>query len=92
MALFASTTNLGFAIFFSVTTSLALEGLFRIRIDLEDPFAPLESSPDAVNVDEELSDLETDLRIFSDEPRSAATVMVEMPSDDEKLHSKPSQR
>jgi hypothetical protein len=47
----------------------------------------LESSPDAVNVDEELSDLETDLRIFSDEPRSAATVMVEMPSDDKKLHS-----
>ena len=86
MAEFADSTDLAFAVFFSMTTSLALEGLFRIRLDLEDPFASLDSSPDAVDVDMELSDLVADLKIFSDEPSLATAVKIELQADGEKLH------
>lgn len=74
----ANSTTIGFAVAFSVITSLALEGLFRIRIELEDPFELKESSMDAIHVESELGELLADLMIFSDEPSSVASAKVKL--------------
>ena len=79
----ANSTNIGFSSAFSVAISMALQGLFTMRMGLEDPFVQLSESPDAVDVDRELADLEMDLAIFlgsADEAEAAAAAMEEAPA------------
>jgi hypothetical protein len=64
----ANKTNIGFACAFSVSMSMSLEGLFHLRMGMEDPFSPLSQSADAVDVDRELEDLISDIGIFCDDP------------------------
>ena len=68
LAILANDTDIGFSVAFSVAVSMALEGLFHLRMGMEDPFAPLTQSADAVDVDQELLGLEIDLGIFFEEP------------------------
>ena len=80
----ANATNIGFSSAFSVAISMALQGLFTMRMGLEDPFVQLSESPDAVDVDRELADLEMDLAIFLDDAdegdAAAAAAMEEAPA------------
>ena len=64
----ANNTDIGFSCAFSVFVSMALEGLFHLRMGMEDPFSPLSQSADAVDVDRELEDLVCDIKIFYDDP------------------------
>lgn len=61
--------GLPFACAFSVLTSMAMEGIFAIRLGLEDPFN-MANSPDAIDVEHELRSI----RGFLDPPAKAATV------------------
>ncbi|GAX73862.1 hypothetical protein CEUSTIGMA_g1312.t1 [Chlamydomonas eustigma] len=60
----ANATHIAFSISFSVAISLAVQGLFNLRMEVEDPFVSQGISYDTIDVDIELDDLEADLSII----------------------------
>jgi hypothetical protein len=60
----ANATHIAFSISFSVSISLAVQGLYNLRMEVEDPFVSQGISYDTIDVDTELDDLEADLSII----------------------------
>ncbi len=64
----ANSTHIAFSIFFSVSCSMAVQGLFNIRIGMEDPFASDRGFSDVIDSEADLRELEADLELFLREP------------------------